>query len=76
MLTFNFAYLVDQVGWLVLLSSLWLFSAYVNGLYDPIKSAMLDKTIMLLLRSGTIVMVVYLLVLIVIILLYYMKIKI
>ncbi len=62
MLTFNFAYLIDQVGWLVLLSSLWLFSAYVNGLYDPIKSATLDKTIMLLLRSGTIVMVVYLLV--------------
>jgi len=62
MLTFNFAYLVDQVGWLVLLSSLWLFSAYINGLYDPLKSATLDKTIMLLLRSGTIVMVAYLLV--------------
>jgi hypothetical protein len=62
MLTFNFAYLIDQIGWLVLLSALWLFSAYINGLYDPIKSATLDKTIMLLLRSGTIVMVVYLLV--------------
>jgi len=62
MLTFNMAYLVDQIGWLILLSSLWLISAYINGLYDPIKSATFDKTILLLLRSGTIVMVVYLLV--------------
>ena len=61
-LTFNFSYLADQIGWLLLLSSLWMFSAYLNGLYDPIKSATLDKTILLLLRSGTIVMVVYLLV--------------
>lgn len=62
MLTFNMAYLIDQIGWLILLSSLWLIAAYINGLYDPIKSARFDKTILLLLRSGTIVMVVYLLV--------------
>ena len=62
MLTFNIAYLIDQIGWLILLSSLWLISAYINGLYDPIRSATLDKTILLLIRSGTIVMVVYLLI--------------
>jgi len=62
MLTFNFAYLIDQMGWLILLSSSWLISAYINGLYDPIKSATLDKTILLLIRSGTIVMVAYLLI--------------
>ena|GEM_PF-2440726 len=61
-LTFNIHYLIDQVGWLLLLSSLWLISAYINGLYDPIRSATLDKTILLLIRSGTIVMVVYLLI--------------
>ena len=61
-LTFNFAYLVDQIGWLILLSSLWLIAAYINGLYDPIRSATLDKIIFPLLQSGTIVMVVYLLI--------------
>ena len=61
-LTFNFAYLVDQIGWLILLSSLWLISAYINGLYDPIRSATLDKIILRLIQSGTIVMVVYLLI--------------
>ena len=62
MLTFNVAYLVDQIGWLILLSSLWLISAYINGLYDPIRSATLDKTILRLIQSGAIVMAVYLLV--------------
>ena len=61
-LTFNLAYLADQVGWLVLLASLWLFSAYINGLYDPIKSAALEDTVTLLIRSGIIVLVVYLLI--------------
>lgn len=61
-LTFNLAYLGDQAGWLILLVTLWLFSAYINGLYDPIKSSSLEDTILMLIRSGTIVMVVYLLV--------------
>lgn len=61
-LTFNFPYLVDQVGWVLLLSSLWLISAYISGLYDPIRSATLDKIILHLIQSGTIVMVVYLLI--------------
>ena len=61
-LTFNLAYLVDQIGWLILLSSLWLISAYINELYDPVRSATLEKIIFRLIRSGTIVMVVYLLV--------------
>jgi exopolysaccharide biosynthesis polyprenyl glycosylphosphotransferase len=60
--TFNLAYLIDQSGWLILLAFLWLFSGYINGLYDPIKSSTLNETILGLLRSGTIVMVVYLLV--------------
>jgi exopolysaccharide biosynthesis polyprenyl glycosylphosphotransferase len=60
--TFNLAYLINQSGWLILLSFLWLFSGYINGLYDPIKSSTLNETILGLLRSGTIVMVVYLLI--------------
>jgi len=61
-LTFNIPYLIDQIGWLILLSALWLLSAYINGLYDPIRSATLDKIIMRLIQSGTIVMVGYLLI--------------
>ncbi len=61
-LTFNITYLIDQIGWLILLVSLWLISAYINGLYDPIRSATLDKIIMRLIQSGTIVMVGYLLI--------------
>lgn len=61
-LTFNFPYLVDQVGWLILLSVLWISAAYLNGLYDPITNAALDRMIFSLVRSGTIVMLVYLLV--------------
>ena len=62
MLTYNIPYLIDQVGWLILLASLWIIAAYINGLYDPIKTTTLDKTILLLIRSGTIVMFVYLLI--------------
>ena len=59
-LTFNFPYLVDHVGWLILLSALWLFTAYVHGLYDPIKISIPEETVLLLIRSGTIVLIVYL----------------
>jgi len=61
-LTFGFPYLVDQVGWLILLSVLWISAAYMNGLYDPITGADLIITFFGLIRSGVIVMVAYLLV--------------
>jgi lipopolysaccharide/colanic/teichoic acid biosynthesis glycosyltransferase len=61
-LTFNLAYLADQSGWLILLATLWILAAYINGLYDPVKSGALDQTLLFLLRSGTIVMIVYLLI--------------
>lgn len=59
-LIFNFPYLVDHIGWLILLAVLWLFSAYIHGLYDPIKIAAPEETVLLLIRSGTIVLIVYL----------------
>jgi len=61
-LTFNLAHIIDQSGWLVLLSLLWLFSAFINGLYDPIKSGTMIEIMFQLLRAGTLVMVVYLLI--------------
>ena len=61
-LTFDIAYLVDQIGWLILLSSLWLISAYISGLYDPIRNTTLEKIILRLIQSGTVVMFVYLLI--------------
>ncbi len=61
-LTFNLAYLGNNFGYLVLLSTLWLFSAYINGLYNPVKGVALVETIFLLIRSGTIVLIVYLLI--------------
>ena len=61
-LTFNLPYLTDHSNYLILLSTLWLFSAYINGLYDPVKGVSIVETIILLLQSGTIVMVVYLLI--------------
>jgi len=61
-LTFNLSYLVDQIGWLILMSALWLMSAYITGLYDPLRNTTLEKTILRLIQSGTIVMVVYLLI--------------
>ena len=61
-LTYNLPYLIDHSNYLILLSTLWLFSAYLNGLYDPFKGVSIVETIFLLIRSGTIVMVVYLLI--------------
>ncbi len=61
-LTYNMAFLGERAGWLILLSILWLFSAYINGLYDPIQSGKLIEIILLLIRSGMIVLVVYLLI--------------
>lgn len=61
-LTFNLPYIGERIGWLLLLSALWMFSASINGLYDPVGSKNLPETIMLLLRSGMMVLVVYLLI--------------
>ena len=61
-MTFNLAHIIEQSGWLVLLSLLWLFSAFINGLYDPIKSGTIIDIVFLLLRAGTVVMVMYLLI--------------
>ena len=61
-LTFGFPYLVDQVGWLILLSGLWISAAYMNGLYDPIACTNPVKALFALTSSGAIVMIAYLLV--------------
>lgn len=61
-LTFNMSYLLDQIGWLMLLVGLWISAAYLNGLYNPISITRLDQTIFSLVRSGTVVMISYLLI--------------
>ena len=47
-LTFNLDHILDQSGWLILLSMLWLFSAFINDLYDPIKSRTVVEIMFLL----------------------------
>lgn len=59
-LSYDLPYLIDQSGWFILLAIFWITAAYVNGLYDPISTASLEKTLLSLIRSGAIVLVGYL----------------
>jgi len=57
---FNRAFVLDNVEWFLLLSSLWLFSAFLNGLYDPNKIADLAVVAPALLRTIALIVVAYL----------------
>ncbi len=59
---FNLPYFGDQIGYLVFLPSLWLFSVFLNGLYDPQKAAVLEETLLRLIQAGAIVLGTYLVV--------------
>ena len=57
---FDRDYLLDQLGWFVFLPALWFLSAFLNGFYDPRKTADLAAAILALLRTITLVIVAYL----------------
>lgn len=59
---FNLAYMGKQIGWYISLSSLWLFSAAINGLYDLSIVDEFEKTMLRLLRAVSIILVIYLLI--------------
>jgi exopolysaccharide biosynthesis polyprenyl glycosylphosphotransferase len=56
---FDRAYLMDQSGWFFVLSALWLFSALLNGFYDPQKITDLASAAGALLRVILLVTVIY-----------------
>ncbi len=58
----SFSYLVERIEWFVFLSLLWLTAAYFNRLYDPVRVADFETSVLLLSRTVLIVIVVYLVV--------------
>ncbi len=57
---FDRAYLLDQLGWFLLLPALWFLSAFLNGFYDPNKLSDLATAMSALLRTIALVIIVYL----------------
>ncbi|HEX9077677.1 MAG TPA: sugar transferase [Anaerolineae bacterium] len=56
---FNRGYLLDQAGWFLGLSVLWLLSAFLNGFYDPRKITDLGAATGALLRVVALITIVY-----------------
>ncbi len=56
---FDRAYLLDQSGWFLSLSVLWLFSALLNGFYDPQKITDFTSAAGALLRVILLITIVY-----------------
>lgn len=53
-------FILDQIELFLFLSALWLFFAYLNGLYDPTKITRLDSATFALLRTVALVIIAYL----------------
>src|SRR5574341_1780359 len=58
-LQFNRIFILDQIELFLFLSALWLFFAYLNGLYDPTQITRLDSATLALLRTVAMVITAY-----------------
>ncbi len=59
---FSDAYLLNNLGWFVFLSALWLFSAFLNDFYNPHKVTDLAAAATALFRTVAVVVSVYILI--------------
>ncbi len=57
---FNRAYILDKIEWFLLFSALWVFSAFLNGFYDPQRITDLARSVAGLARTIGLIILAYL----------------